>query len=75
MDPDTEIGTSHFSLARHHTVVEREPDLYLRLDAEGRWVTFGSGALIYRRSIDGRVLRHDGKTFTPLVVEADRRVL
>jgi radical SAM superfamily enzyme YgiQ (UPF0313 family) len=38
-------------------VVEVEDRLYLRLDAAGRWIAFGEGGALFRRAVDGRVLR------------------
>lgn len=35
--------------------VEREPDLALRVDAEGRWITARLGAVTLRRKVDGGV--------------------
>jgi len=47
-------------------VVEVEDRLYLRLDAEGRWIAFGEGGALFRRAVDGRVLRPLGGGFETL---------
>ncbi len=53
-------------------VVEVEDRLYLRLDAAGRWIAFGEGGAMFRRAVDGRVLRPGAEGFETLSdAEAD----
>lgn len=47
-------------------VVEVQDRLYLRLDAAGRWIAFGEGEAMFRRTVDGRVLRPVGAGFETL---------
>lgn len=47
-------------------VVEVQDRLYLRLDAAGRWIAFGEGRAMFRRTVDGRVLRPVGTGFEAL---------
>lgn len=48
------------------TVVEVEDRLYVRLDAEGRWSTYAEGGGVFRRAVDGHVLRALGRGFESL---------
>jgi len=54
------------------TVVEVPDRLYLRVDAEGRWTAFAEGGVLFRRTVDGLVLRPRGRGFeTCTDAEAD----
>ncbi|MCP5070761.1 MAG: radical SAM protein [bacterium] len=44
-------------------VAESEPGPYVRIDAEGRWTAFGEQGVCYRRTVDGKVVRHDSRGF------------
>ena len=50
-------------LSDRATVIEVHDQLYLRLDAEGRWTAFGEGGALFRRTVDGRVVRPVGSGF------------
>ncbi len=41
-------------------VVEVRDGLYLRLDAAGRWTAFGEGGVLFRRTVEGGVVRPRG---------------
>jgi hypothetical protein len=47
-------------------VFEFDERLYLRVDAEGRWSTFAERGALFRRSLDGGVLRARGRRFERL---------
>lgn len=65
----TEVPSGSRLLARvdaRGVVVEVQDRLYLRLDAAGRWIAFGEGRAMFRRTVDGRVLRPVGTGFEAL---------
>jgi hypothetical protein len=41
-------------------VIEVRGGLYLRLDAAGRWTAFGEGGVLFRRTVEGGVVRPRG---------------
>lgn len=57
----------------HDTVIEASPIFRLRADRLGRWVSFGEGRGVFRRTLDGRVVVRRGSAAIDLdEVQADR---
>ena len=56
----------HVRVSARAAVYEIEDRLYLRLDAEGRWSAFAERGAIFRRRVDGGVVRARGRRFETL---------
>jgi len=42
--------------------LETPTEVFLRLDAEGRWCSFRPGSALHRRTLNGEVVVHDGRS-------------
>ena len=56
------------------TVLELEEGFYLRLDAEGRWTTYGERGVVFRRTLEGGVV-HTRAGRTRRLAEAEEEAV